>query len=183
MSMSGSVSDDVTFFHKCGPISLGFTDNCYANAYSIRRAIPNLFGNAGSMDETFKILSRDNCRCHQNAMWFLCRVHLPLCDEYNNKQIIPCREMCHEYFNACTNDFGIRFDCEYLPLSTGRVPCEYPRVECPLTPHVEHATVESGRGHYQYETLNDTAQYSCNEGYRSEGNKRTVVETSSGFAY
>ena len=37
----------------------------------------------------------------------------------------------------CTNDSGIRFDCEYLPFSTGRVPCEYIRVEGPLTSTVK----------------------------------------------
>ena len=70
--------------------------------------------------------------------------------------------MCHDYLNGCRHLVGYEYDCDYLPPRNGNIPCFHNFIRCNAPPSVENAVVVR---------RNDTAHYSCSEGFTLEGYK------------
>ena len=120
-------------------------------------AFPSLLGN-----EIGFISSGDEGCLDDPAIPFDCYVIVPKCDPVSKQIIHPCREMCHDYLNACNDMYGYTYNCDYLPARDGDIPCIYHLVRCTAPPVVKNATVA---------WTNDTAEYSCSEGFSLVGNK------------
>ena len=82
--------------------------------------------------------------------------------------IHPCKEMCNDYLNACEHLFGYIYDCDYLPPWSGDIPCLYHLVRCTAPPVVKNDSVA---------WTNDTAEYSCSEGFTLVGNKTITCKS------
>ena len=91
---------------------------------------------------------------------FLCHIYLPRCDIEPKQIIYPCREMCHNFINACNHLLAYKFDCDYLPPRNGNIPCFHRFSWCTAPLKVENAV---------HIRRNDTAHYSCSEGFTLQG--------------
>ena len=146
----------------CLAMSPRTANTCYT--YSQYGVFPNLLGHMN-----IDIDPRDfKFECLDHVIPFICYVYLPKCDPVSKQVIHPCREMCHDYLNTCGNILGEIRDCNYLPSSNGDIPCIHHLVRCTAPPIVENATVVS---------TNDTAEYSCSEGFTLVGNKTVTCKS------
>ena len=66
----------------------------------------------------------------------------------------------------------LEFDCDYLPSLGGDIPCLYKHVTCKSPPSVENATMLNASMNYNNYSALDTVDYSCNEGFQMEGNRK-----------
>ena len=141
---------------KC--VNLYSTKGCYYFRYSV---LPHLFGDENVKGLPFQYQVRFGSTCYQYAIRFLCYLYFPQCDDIVQMQITyPCREMCHDYVNACGHLIRYKIDCDYLPPSNGDRYCYRRLTNCHEPPTVENAVVV---------VRNDTAHYSCSEGFTLEG--------------
>ena len=135
-------------------------------------AIPNLFGK----EQSFTYLGpKSPCsKLFQYSLEFFCNFFTLRCDPVSNQIIPPCKEMCFDYLYACQSELqnGGIIDCNYLPSLKEDFPCFYKPATCrELPPTVTNAKVTSDftvEGKYFFPGF---AEYSCNEGFRMEGNK------------
>ena len=141
-------------------LSLDSVKVCYR--YSRYGVFPNLVGDTNIKDVSFFYISGYSSLCYQQAISFLCYLYLPRCDPVYKQIIHPCREMCHDYLDACSHLHGNKFDCDYLPPLNGNIPCFHQFVWCSEPPIVKYA---------EFVRRNDTVHYSCSEGLTLEGNK------------
>ena len=119
---------------------------------------PNLLGYTKFKDYSFTYQKGYSSTCYQHDFLFLCHLYLPIC---NFTRIIPpCREMCHDYLNACRHLVGYEYDCDYLPRKIGNIPCFHRFIGCNAPPSVENAVVVR---------RDDTAEFSCSEGFTLVG--------------
>ena len=143
------------------------------------------------------ILDETLVPCYQNIYDLLCSVFIPKCDPFNNRVVHVCREMCHDFLNACYDHVFYMFrntkkkwlqknldklaeeendiknflnfivNCNYLPTKLGPVPCFYKPVFCGAPPNVTNAWATNG----PYNATS-TIEYSClDETFHVEGNK------------
>ena len=140
----------------CMALSRRIVDFCYR--YTSYGVFPNLLGveivDMGTWNAS--------TGCYELAIPFNCYMLIPKCDPISKRIIPPCREMCHDYLNACNHIFRHTYNCDYLPTRDGNIPCIYYLTTCTAPPVVKNAEVVS---------TNDTAQYSCSEGFTLIGNK------------
>ena len=136
-------------------------------------------------------------QCYQHFLEVGCYVVVPKCDPISRQVIHPCREMCHDFRIACskiklprstiTGDIphdssedktillgatSLGINCDYLPSVAGEIPCFYKPVTCRSPPSVKNAAVQSISMNYNNYSFLDTIDYSCNEGFQIEGNKK-----------
>ena len=134
-------------------------------------------------------------QCYQHFLELSCHVIVPECDPASRQVIHPCREMCHDFRKACVNvklsrstftenlphatsgdrifnTTSLEFDCDYLPSLGGDVPCFYKPITCKSPPAVKNAEILNIAKNYHTYSVLDTVDYSCNEGFHMEGNKR-----------
>ena len=67
---------------------------------------------------------------------------------------------------------SVFINCDYLPSLGGDIPCFYKPVTCRSPPSVKNAAVQSISVNYNNYSVLDTIDYSCNEGFKIEGNKK-----------
>ena len=145
--------------NKTQCVALSHRDAAICYDYGV---FPNLFG-----IEYVGIPLR-YIECLELPLPFDCYVLIPKCDPVSKQMIHPCREMCHDFLNACNYMFGYLYNCDYLPPRDGIIPCLYGPLSCTAPPIVKNATVVS---------INDTAQYSCSEGLTLVGNKSITCKS------
>ena len=135
--------------------------------------------------------------CYTHMSELGCYVVVPKCDPVSRQVIHPCREMCHDFRTACSKivinkntvneaiplvssvDKNVTldataagFDCDYLPSLGGDIPCFYKPVTCGSPPSVQNAAMVNTSGDYNKYSALDTVDYSCNEGFQMEGNRK-----------
>ena len=64
------------------------------------------------------------------------------------------------------------FGCDYLPSLGGDIPCFYKPVTCGYPPSVENTAMANTSVNYNDYSGLDTVDYSCNEGFQMEGNRK-----------
>ena len=150
------LTDNVT----CFPI----TGDSICYQYYKYGALPHLLGEENLSVLLF--LLRNNFQCYQHAIELLCHLYIPQCRwGYPKQRIHPCREMCNDYLRACGND-AIDMNCDYLPSLNDGTPCydNKEMCDCPLIVMNAFVFMQNTKERTQI------AKYSCNEGYRLEGN-------------
>ncbi len=171
--------------------SRNVSNNCFelsksshCHKYYTSAFLPNIFGMHHIQDAEligFTSLSViDNC--HQYIEEFFCRLLLPECtpDDITS----PCRSLCEEVLlDACAEGFlfllqsltqkeGIQIDptvkvlCRHLQRKDDGK-CYNAYVSCPSPKTIEHGYLKS-RPNPPFK-LNDSAMFSCEEGYDMEG--------------
>ena len=173
---------NISFYgtNKTDCFEMPSNDTCYR--YLQYEALLNLEGNEYTANHGGWSIDRSdimdylryNLNCYQHLHEYLCYEIVPKCDPVLDKVIPPCREMCHEVFYACfLHTLPPTFpwaNCDYLPSIRGNITCFYDPVFCMAPPIVKNSTVKTNnteRGYF----LNDTVEYSCDEGYEIVGNK------------
>ena len=151
---------------NCVALSLDSVKVCYR--YSHYGVFPNLVGGTNLKELSFHYLSGYSSLCYHHEMRFLCYLYLPKCELVYKRIIHPCREMCHDYLNACRHLILIDFDCNYLPPWGGNIPCFYHIFSCTEPPKVKNAVVVR---------RNNTALYSCTEDFTLVGNKNITCKS------
>ena len=71
-----------------------------------------------------------------------------------------------------------KLDCDYLPSPDGAVRCLYQPVQCKEPPTVKYSTFITNSTRIGVYNLYDKVEYSCEEGFRLEGNKTITCESS-----
>ena len=158
------VSNDTDCF------KLPVTDICYRHMHF--GVIPYLLGDVKMF--TDKKLLRYASSCYQHAKELLCYVLTTKCDPETKQMIPPCREICYDYLNICGAHLGNGkyINCDYLPNLNGEIPCFYEPLWCRGPPTIENTKVILTDFTIKRKyLLPDTAEYSCNEGFKMEGNQ------------
>ena len=140
-------------------------------------------------------------KCYPYFYESLCYVVFPECDPETKRIIHPCKEMCEELREGCTESATVAleilaagkqimynwslalerglstwFDCDYLPSENGTIPCIYKPVTCKPPPNIMNAVI-SGRNE-TYEALS-AVNYSCESNkFRMEGNNTVTCQYS-----
>ena len=129
-------------------------------------AFPNLIGDNNLNEISFDLILR-SYSCYQHS--FLCDLFVSKCDPESNDIIPPCREMCHEYLNGCghiARNFTY-FNCDYLPVSKGVIPCLDENVACSFPGFLTDGKYFIRRKSTQ---RNYSIEFFGNEGFTMEGN-------------
>ena len=71
-----------------------------------------------------------------------------------------------------------KLDCDYLPSPSTDVRCLYKSVQCKEPPTVKYSTFVTNSTRIGVYYLYDKVEYSCEEGFRLEGNKTITCESS-----
>ena len=183
-------------------IELPYNDMKLCNKYFQHTALPNLIGHQDIGEilkyyqylqayKEYKEMNDEIEFCHQHLEESACHVLIPKCDPVSGQVIHPCREMCHDVRTACSNGIILsdktprvpsgdnktvvdytNFDCDYLPSLEEDIPCFYKPVTCKSPPTVKNATMFNVSMTYNNYSVLDTVDYSCNEGFQIEGNKK-----------
>ena len=136
-------------------------------------AHPYLLGN--EMLKKFPLIKllKSASSCFQHGRKFLCYVVTNRCDPQSKRIIPQCREMCYNYLDACGPLLGKwkSTNCDYLPSLYEEIPCLYKPAMCKEPPIVNNATVVPYILLHGKYLLHHKAQYSCNQGFKMEGNK------------
>ena len=140
-----------------------------------------------------------NDNCHKYIEEQFCYAFMPKCNPATKQVIQPCRELCNDFVKGCEADFrllgrklenlkdSLLFDmshirkvfqswvgfslvnCEYLPSTTGDIPCFYKPVECAAPEDVDEVTVVVNVTKDTYSALSEV-EYTCkNETFHIEG--------------
>ena len=135
--------------------------------------------------------------CYQHFLELGCYVVVPKCDPVSKQVIHPCREMCYDLRKACSkitlnrsivsgkipqvmpedntlilDATSVSINCDYLPSLGGDIPCFYKPVTCGSPPSVENVAILNMSNKNNIHSALDTIDYSCNEGFKIEGNKK-----------
>ena len=145
--------------------------------------------------------------CYQHLEELACHTLVPKCDPVSKQVIHPCREMCHDLRTACSkitlpkntyvsdrmldepyvfsgensivvDTTPLKFDCDYLPSLSGDIPCLYKHVRCKAPQSVKNAVMSNASMNYNNYSVLDEVDYSCNEGYETEDNKKIFCKYS-----
>ena len=141
-------------------------------------SLPNLIGSVNktflqhqikntAMSPIFGIVLSQNGRlCHKYARELLCHALYPRCDSVKEQVIPPCKEVCDEFIEACSESVrsslrklhfeGSLFspsllravdtvsdilNCDHLPLTNSTIPCFYQPVTCQPPSNVTNARI------------------------------------------
>ena len=129
--------------------------------------------------------------CYQHFYEIICYIYIPECDVSSNQLIVPCKEMCTEFVEACSDDF-IRyvpllkplyikqfnlskiFNCDYLP-SYRKFPCIYKRVTCEDPPNITNGVVLSKLRTNETYPVHSQVGYICKNGkYQMKGDNTST---------
>ena len=122
----------------------------------------NLFGDNQINNVYFMFLLGHSSICSYLVKEFMCRVNIPQCYMKSNQIILPCIEMCHQYFYKCDMIPPVWIDYDYLPSFFGEdIPCIHRTIIChdPLRVENEIPSSYQKRGNY---SLLDKVKDSCN---------------------
>lgn len=122
-------------------------DICKNIGYNMTK-LPNRFGHERQMEAEMQLktfLPLVQYKCHDNLTFFLCSVHVPMCDPSINYAIGPCESMCRSVIDKCESiitSFGFEIpdylNCsEFPPENKPEMMCmQLPTPETSPTPEV-----------------------------------------------
>ena len=154
---------NITIYRQTEGVScFPLTGDSICRNYYKYAGLPNLLGVEHITDSSLSSMMGDSFQCYQHRIELFCHLYTPRCSGY---LFHPCREMCHDYHRACGND---RFDmnCNYLPSLNDGIQCYDKKVICDHPMIVKNGAVFVNTTNKRVQI----AKYSCNEGFRLEGN-------------
>ena len=156
-------------------------------------SFPNPFGRTSLADASqflFALratLFQNNELCHKHLDYILCQIIFPRCPngttENNNiasNLTVVCEEMCEEVLHACSDAIGSisQFvDCSYFRRANENdTDCTHLPVTCDPPPLLENGKVTNfGNENYN---VKSTVHFSCDNGYKLEGNNTSKCQFS-----
>ena len=163
-SLKGLIFNITIYPQREGVTCFPLTGDSICRNYYGYGGFPNLLGDEHIGDSSLSSLIRKSFQCYQYPIELFCRLYIPRCRWGN--LVHPCREMCHDYFRACSND-TLDMNCDYLPSRTDGIQCYDKKMICSYA----HLTIQNGTVvSYGTTERTYTAEFFCKRGFTLEGN-------------